>query len=149
MSHYFPLGLVVGLLTVTAMAEDKPTPFDPAKLVGDWKVAEGTKAGQKDNRPDDAVTITKDTIIHEYDGKRFVFAYKLDLRSTPTAIDMTIREPEDLKGNEAKGITKLVGGKLTLCYHPMGGDRPKLFTSTAENGHFLWVFKKTGAKAGG
>ena len=92
------------------------------------------------------MTATKDKITHEYDEKRFVFGYTLDVKTTPVAIDMTILEPQDLNGNEAKGIVKLADGKVTLCYHPTGGDRPKDFTSTKDNGNYLFVMKKKEAK---
>ena len=142
MTRFPLLGLAVGLLAVTAAADDKPTPLDPAKLVGDWTIVEGTKAGDKTEKAGGPVTVTKDKMTLKNEDITFVFGFKLDEKATPAAIDFTILEPDSFKDGKAKGIIKLADGKVTLCYHPMGGDRPKEFKSTKEDGNFLFVMKK-------
>ena len=123
---------------------EKVAKFDAAKLVGDWKVSEGTKAGEKSG-PDlgkDVVTITKDKMSLKAGGMDFEFSYKLDDTKDPVAIDMEITLPEALKGSKAPGIVKADGDKFTLCYSPMSSTRPTKFESTVENKFFLFVHTK-------
>ena len=123
---------------------EKAAKFDAAKLIGDWKLSEGTKAGEKSG-PDlgkDVVTITKDKISLKAGGMDFEFNYKVDDSKDPAAIDMEITLPEGLKGSKAPGIVKVEGDKFTLCYSPMSGTRPTKFESTKDNGAFLFVHTK-------
>lgn len=143
--------MVLGLATLvvsTVVAEDKkPAKLDPAKLIGDWKLTAGLKAGEKYEDTTNSMTeVTKDKITVADDRATFVFGYKIDAAKTPVEIDMEILQPDDLKGNKAKGIVKLEDGKMTLCYHPMGGERPAKFESTADNGFFLFTYKKAEKK---
>jgi uncharacterized protein (TIGR03067 family) len=145
MTRFCALALAVGLMAaVTVAADDKPA-LDPEKLVGDWTLVEGTKAGEKQEKADGTVTVAKDRITLKAGDMTFVFGYKLDPKATPPAIDLDLLEPEALKSS-AKGIVKLADGKVSLCYHPMGGDRPKEFKSTKEDGNYLFVMKKKDAK---
>ena len=148
MTRFCTLGLAVGLMAaVTALADDpKPAPLDPAKLLGDWTLAEGTKAGDKMDKPAGTMVVTKDKMTLKNDDMTFVFAYTMDAKAIPATIDMTILEPESFKDGKAKGLIKLADGKVTLCYHPMGGDRPKEFKSTKDDGNFLIVMKKKDEK---
>ena len=145
MSRFPLLGLAAGLLALSAAADDKLAPLDPAKLLGEWTVVEGTVAGDKKEPKEGGVTVAKDKITHRSGDNTFVFAYKLDPKPTPAAIDLEIVEPDDLKGNKARGIVKLVRDKLTLCYST-DEDRPKAFKSTAGDGFYLWVFQKKAGK---
>ena len=124
---------------------DKAEKFDAAKLVGDWKITDGMKSGEKlaADAGKGVVTITKDKISLKSMDMSFVFAYKIDDKKDPIAVDMEMLEPEGLKGAKAQGIVKLDGDKFTLCYNPtMGGARPTKFDSTKENGNFLFVHTK-------
>ena len=120
---------------------DKATKFDATKLVGEWKIVEGMKAGEKAG-PDigkGVVTVTKDKISLKSEGMDFEFSYKLDDKKDPVAIDMEITAPEGLKGAKAPGIVKIDGDKFTLCYSPMSGTRPTKFATTKDDGFFLFV----------
>lgn len=148
MTRFCALALAVGLMAaVTVAADDKPA-LDPDKLVGDWTLVEGTKAGEKQEKAEGTVTVTKDKLTLKAGDMTFVFGYKLDPKTTPANIDMNIIEPEAFKDGKAKGIVKLADNKVSLCYHPMGGDRPKEFKSTKENGNYLFVLAKKDAKKG-
>jgi len=143
--------LVLGfaLIAATAVsAEDKKPEGKLDKLVGDWKVTGGTKAGEKagDDAKKGVVTVTKDKITLTDGDMKFVFTYKADAAKDPAEIDMEIVEPDAFKGTKAKGIIKLDGDKVTLCYHPMGGDRPKKFESTKDNGNYMFMMEKKAAK---
>ena len=140
------LGLAAGLMTAVSVgADDKPGKLDPAKLVGDWAITESTKAGEKADKADGVVATTKEKMTLKAGDLTFVFGYKIDDKPAPMGIDLDLLEPEMFK-SKAKGIVKLDGDKLTLCYHPMGGDRPKGFESTKENGNYLFVMKKKETK---
>jgi uncharacterized protein (TIGR03067 family) len=124
---------------------EKAEKFDATKLLGDWKITDGMKAGDKPGPDIDkgVATVTKDKISLKSDGMGFAFGYKLDDKKDPVAIDMEILEPEGLKGAKALGIVKIDGDKFTLCYNPsMGGARPTKFESTKDNGNFLFVHTK-------
>ncbi len=149
MTRIATLGLAVGLMAaVTAAAEDKPGKLDPAKLEGDWTITEGVKAGEKSggDATKGTVTVTKDKITLKSDDMTFVFGYKIDDKPTPAALDLEMLEPEAFGKPKAKGIIKLDGEKVSLAYHPMGGDRPAKFESTKENGVYLFTLKKKDKK---
>jgi len=141
------LVLGIALLAIPAVtAEDKkPAPkFDVEKFYGDYKITGGTKAGEKagDDAKKGAVTVTKEKITLADGDMKFVFTYKIDDKAEPTAIDMEIVEPDAFKGTKAKGIIEMKDGKVTLCYHPMGGDRPKKAESTKDNGNYMFMMEK-------
>lgn len=125
-------------------AEDKPA-LDAGKLVGTWKLTEGTKAGEKDDvsKLKEPGVFTKDTITVKNESGKFVFKYTVDAKASPAAIDLEITEPDGFKGAKSKGILKLDGDTLTLCYNPEpDGKRPEKFESTKDNKFFLWTMKK-------
>lgn len=149
MSVVCAVPVVVAVLFATA--EDKPAKLDPAKLLGKYVDIEGVKDGEKadpDRLKGQFVTVTKDIFKIEGDlpQQTFEFAYKLDATKTPAEIDLEIQYPEDLKGNKARGIIAFDGKTLKLCYHKDDKDRPKAFSSTADNGYFLWTMKKDDKK---
>lgn len=140
--------LGLGLVVISAVsAEDKKEekkPLDPKAILGEWVIIEGMKAGEKsgDDVKKTAIKINDKTIELKADGAEFEFSYKLDAKKTPADIDLEIIKPDAFKGSKAPGIIKLEDEKLTLCYPPMGGDRPKEFKSTKDNGNYLFVMKK-------
>lgn len=141
------LGLAIFVASTVSAEDKKPEKLDPAKLIGGWKLSAGLKAGEKyEDTMNGTTDVTKDQITVADDRATFVFGYKIDTSKTPVEIDMEILSPDDLKGNKAKGIIKLEDGKTTLCYHPMGGERPTKFESTADNSFFLFTYKKVEKK---
>jgi len=137
------LGLVV-IANVSAQdKKEEKKPLDPAKLVGKWSITEGLKAGEKvgDDAKKGVIEFTKDKISLKSMDAEFEFSYKVDVKATPASIDLEILKPEGFKGTKAMGIIKIEDGKATLCYHPMGGDRPKKFESTKDNGNYMFTMK--------
>lgn len=132
------LGLAV-VTTTFVSAEDAPK-FDAKKLEGKWMITSGTKAGEKADttKYKDPVVISDKKIVLKSEEGSFVFNYTVDAKASPVAIDMEIVEPEAFAGTKGVGIIKLDGKKLTLIYSPMGGDRPKEFKSTADNGMYMF-----------
>lgn len=152
-------GTVVAI-TATAAAQEKKAAkkaeaakaatFDATKLVGTWKISSGSKAGEKvsDDAAKGSLIIDKDTMtLKGDDGMTFLIGYKIDTKANPVAIDLDIRKPEELK-SQAKGIIQISEETVTLCYHPMGGDRPKKFEATKDNGLHMFTLKKAGANSG-
>lgn len=155
MTRVRALVLGLGLLAVSvAAAEDKKADkaagkFDAAKVVGVWKLADGMKGGDKigDDAKKGTCTITKDAItLKGDDGMTFKFSYTTDAKTDPAGIDLEIVEPDGLKGTKAKGIVAADGKMVKLAYHPMGGDRPKTFESTKDNGVYMFTLKSADAK---
>ena len=141
------LGLATLVMSTVAAQDKKPEKLDPAKLIGKWTLTGGMKAGEKyEDTKKGTNEITKEKITLANADATFVFGYKVDAEKTPAEVDFEILEPNDLKGTKAKGIIKFEDGKLTICYHPMGGDRPAKFESTKDNGNFLFSYKKAEEK---
>lgn len=140
---------VVVALVVPVVAEDKKdAKFDAEKVVGEWTITGGKKAGKDidDNAKKGTYSISKDKITLKEDGKTmFVFAYTVDAKETPAAIDMEIAESaiDGLKGSKAKGIIELSGDELKLAYDGSGGERPKKFDDEKA---FSFVLKKKADK---
>ena len=132
----------------TVAADEKPA-FDAAKLVGSWKITEGTKAGEKSDaaKLKSPAVFAKDTIDFKTEDGAFKFKYAADGKADPATIDLEILEPDGFKGAKAKGLLKLDGDTLTLVYNPDAeGKRPEKFESTKENKFFLFAMKKEKAE---
>lgn len=139
--------LVVGVAVAAvsaAGADDKPGKVDAKKLVGEWKIKEGWKAGEK--ATGDAlkapIIVTKDTVTIKGEKPEEVFEFSYKVNGDKGEIDLEITKPEPLKGAKTQGIVKLEDGKFTLCYHPMGEKRPTEFKSTKDNGFYMFVMEK-------
>lgn len=139
--------LVLGVAVVAlsaAGADDKPGKVDPTKLVGEWKIKEGWKAGEKatGDATKGTIIVTKDTVTIKGDKPEETFKFSYKTNADKGEMDLEITEPEPLKGAKTQGIIKLEDGKFTLCYHPMGEKRPTEFKSTKENGFYMFVMEK-------
>ncbi len=128
--------------------EEKKKDFDPAKLVGDWTYVSGMKAGTKVEKEVLAgkVTFTKDTItVPAGPEAKFVMAYKIDAKNSPTQLDMEIKDGP-VKEGKALGIISLEGDELKICYVPLmdkDAKRPTKFESTKDDGAFVFVLKRS------
>lgn len=80
-------------------------------------------------------------------GNRFSFeseepiegTLKLNSSAAPRAFDATTAG-----GDQARGIYEIGDDTLTVCYAPEDAGRPKAFTSDADSGAVLAVFRKAG-----
>jgi uncharacterized protein (TIGR03067 family) len=137
--------LGVGVLAISAAgADDKPGKVDAKKLVGEWKITEGWKAGEKatGDATKGTIIVAKDMVTIKGDKPEETFEFSYKLNADKGEIDLEITKPEPLKGTKTQGIAKLEDGKFTLCYHPMGEKRPTEFKSTKENGFYMFVMEK-------
>jgi uncharacterized protein (TIGR03067 family) len=124
--------------------EKKAEKFDVSKIPGTWQVIEGVRAGEdvaKDRLAEAIITFEKDKITIPAGDDEFVMSYSIKADTSPVQIDMKIESGPAPEGSAAVGILKMSDGKFVLCYNAMGGDRPKTFESTEDNGCFLFVMK--------
>jgi uncharacterized protein (TIGR03067 family) len=124
----------------------KDDKFDPAKLVGTWKLVAGVKDGQKMGEEDlkkFQVILTKDQLTLKADDATFEMKYDLDAKKKPIAIKLEITKGPIGEGSKADGIIELNGDDLKLCYASMGGDAPKTFEAKEGSKVHLFTMKRT------
>jgi uncharacterized protein (TIGR03067 family) len=138
------LGALIFLGSTLPAQDKKETKFDATKLVGDWKITEGFKMGEKSDAKalSATVSITKDKItLKDEMGTTYVMSYKLDEKTTPVKIEMEGVEGP-VKDFKAGGIISIDGESFKLCY-TMGEDkRPTEFESKKDSKNFYFVLKK-------
>lgn len=124
--------------------EKKAEKFDATKLMGKWQVTEGVRAGEEvaaERLEMAVITFEKNKITIPAGDDEFVMSFTINADETPIEIDMKIDSGPAPEGSAAVGILKLKGDTFMLCYNAVGGDRPKKFESTEQNGCFLFVMK--------
>jgi len=133
-----------GLLLVSSRtpAEDKK---DPDKPDGKWEAVSQTvdgKSADEDELKNRYVVIKggKMTFLYK-DKERGTASVKLDSGKTPKQIDVKY-EDGAAKGAVLKGIYKLEGDKLTICFGGLGKDRPTEFASKPGSGTILTTSKR-------
>lgn len=124
--------------------EKKGAKFDPSKILGQWNVTEGMRAGETvpaDRLAEAKITFEKNMITIPAGEESFIMSYEINADAMPIEIDMEIDSGPAPEGSAALGILKFEDGNFVLCYNAEGGDRPKKFESTSENGNFLFTMK--------
>jgi uncharacterized protein (TIGR03067 family) len=125
-----------------AAKEFKDAKQELDKLQGEWTLVSSEVGGKK--RPDTENALSKLTISEN----QWVVTYRdspstaratieIDPSKDPKTIDLTFRGEKE----PARGIYKLEGDTLTVCYGTVGGERPKEFKTTQETG-VLVVLKR-------
>jgi len=137
------LALSLSLLAMAA-AEEVKAP----DLKGTWIPTEGMAAGQK--FPDNFLTTTK---LMLSDGRYTVVVgeekedgtCKMDFSKKPATCDI-VAESGANKGKSIPAIIEVSGDTMKVCYNMNGADRPKDFTSTAENKFVMMSYKREKSK---
>jgi uncharacterized protein (TIGR03067 family) len=135
---------LTGLLRVSgpAPAEDKK---DPGKLEGKWEPVSQTvdgKESDEDELKNRFAVFKGGKLAFLFKGKeRGTAAVKLDPGKSPKQIDITY-EDGPAKGTTLKGIYKVEGDKLTICFGGFGKSRPAEFASKPGSGTILIVQKR-------
>ncbi len=130
--------VLVGLTGWLAAGEST----DAKTVVGTWSATRGTSTVKLEFTKDLKFTLSKD---RNGKGETFSGTYKLDAKSKPASIDMTVTggtsgEAEKFKGKTSLGIVKVDGDKLEWCAHEPGKDiRPKLFVGKDGDQSFLHI----------
>ena len=123
--------LLVGLaIAVGAPTKKDPPAKDPPTLVGEWLGESGVRGGKPENPPPGtSLTFTADGKVMFKEGgdaKPEEGSYKSDPKKTPGEIDIT--PPDAPKGEMLRGIYKIEGDTLTMCFS-LRGERPTEFAS--------------------
>lgn len=126
--------------------------FKSDHFFGDWDFVSGKRAGDdvEQGRLGVQASIARENIKIPSPNGEFVMKYKLNRKTFPVEIDIEI-ESGPAPEAKALGIMQMKDGELWFCYDPSGEKRPDSFESTAENGFFLFVLKKsaeTGQQSG-
>ena len=137
--------LFAALTTGTAGAQDDAAKKELKKLEGTWATVSIEAAGQKVTDEDKIKTRKLTTKGDKYTlkvGDETVEG-TIDINPTkkPKTIDVKPASGSN-KGKTLLGIYKLDGDGLKICLAPPGKDRPTAFTTAAENGHQLVVYKR-------
>jgi uncharacterized protein (TIGR03067 family) len=139
--------LTLGLAPVTGPADE---PRDKAAeelkaLQGTWELVQGEVGGRKMTAEElkgaklvyqgDQYTVRRGT------GKNVTGKAKLDPAKDPKKIDITDADGP-YEGKVLAGIYALQGDELKECFAPPGMARPTEFSSGADSGNFLHVWKR-------
>jgi uncharacterized protein (TIGR03067 family) len=137
--------LIVLAAVALCLAADSPKEAakkDQKKLQGDWVLASGERNGEK--FPEEVAKSMKRTIA----GDKFTVTrndeavakgtFTLDPSKKPKAIDVKVEGTDQ----SIHGIYELDGDTFKMCYAAPGKERPKEFTTKADSGHTLAVWKR-------
>jgi len=135
--------LLVGLALIVAAPAPKDPPKAPAEaehpLVGEWILDSHISSGKRLPDPGDTFILTKDRWVIVNKGARTESLLAVDTKKDPRHIDVWV--PTQGEENRARGIFKLEGDTLTVCY-TLGPDRPIRFESPPKSGLALITLKR-------
>jgi uncharacterized protein (TIGR03067 family) len=139
MKHWIPLAIGVALLVAADTRAD-----DDAKLQGTWRMVRGERDGKP--VPPDAVrtaTLTMEGNMHtvRVGEDSYIGTQKLDPSTQPKSIDVTDSEGR-FKGQTLKGIYRVEGDELTVCFAKPGEQRPTKFTTRSGTGSLMDVWRR-------
>jgi uncharacterized protein (TIGR03067 family) len=142
--------LALGLL-VAADAPKEGLKQDKQKLQGTWKAVTAQERGEtRDNTEDRFLIFSGDEFSVKRGDETIVKGkFKIDASKKPNEMDMEITDArkDDLNGKTALAIYELDGDTLKWCASEPGGtERPKEFSSNAENKHILATLKREKSK---
>jgi uncharacterized protein (TIGR03067 family) len=138
--------VALGSLFAVQADDKKPAKFDAEKILGKYTFTSGEKYGKAvdaETLKKATFEIEKDKLIMPTPEGKFVFSYKIDAATEPMGIDLEITDGPVGKDMKSKGIIKVDGETVTICY-PVEPDaaRPKEFKSDEKAKTMLFVLKK-------
>jgi uncharacterized protein (TIGR03067 family) len=142
--------LALGLLAAADAPKDG-LKQDKEKLQGTWKAVTAQERGETRDDAEDRLLIFSGDEFRVKKGDDIIVKgkFKIDASKRPKEIDMEITDArkDDLNGKTALGIYELEGNTLKWCASEPGGmERPKEFSSNAENKHILATLKREKSK---
>ena len=123
--------------------ERKESKFDAKKMVGNWALVSGKRAGADvaEERLAAVVKVSEKTFtMPAGPDASFVMKYEIESSKSPVQIDLEI-ESGPVPEGKAIGIVKMDGDKMVLCYDPTGQTRPEKFETSEDDGFFMFVMK--------
>jgi uncharacterized protein (TIGR03067 family) len=137
------LVLVAGLVIESYGATRGPEKKVAKGLEGTWVVVSFTRHGRKDESSNgDKVTFKGKSLTVKTKQGEQKGAFQIDPKTK--TIDITVKD----HGREetARGIFRLNGDDLTICFSRRGQDRPKEFTAEDGSRNTLIVLKRDKSK---
>jgi uncharacterized protein (TIGR03067 family) len=139
------------LLGALALVVGAPGPKDPPAappVVGEWAAERRTFAGTE--RPVSGEPLryvfAADGTWAVYRGERKLpgdgHRYTTDPKKDPPEIDLTYLDSTSPDPRVLRGIYKIEGDALTLCYSRPDKDRPKAFRSTTDEPTTIYIYKR-------
>jgi uncharacterized protein (TIGR03067 family) len=138
--------LLLTLLALGTLAADEdPGRKDRETMQGDWAAVSMVSDGYR-LPDDDAQALFRSIQGDRYTVFRFDKAvgkgtFTLDATKKPRAIDAVPETPAG-KGKPMRGIYRIDGDKLELCFATAGKERPAAFESKEGSGHTLSVWTR-------
>lgn len=136
------IGLLLASLLLVAAGADAGKK-DREAMQGDWHCEKFVRDGQAAS-DDEAQALFRSVkgdafTVFRFRKKGSAGKFTLDAAKSPKQIDFVFEVP---KAFTMKGIYKLEGDRLTLCYAGPGQERPKAFESKEDSGVSLTVWVK-------
>lgn len=139
------LALTTAAALLAALAADARPADDPAPgVAGAWVATAATHAGEAVP----AEFFKGASLVLAKDGKYSSTlgevteqgTYTFDPTKKPAELDITVADGK--KKRQVRAIVDLQGDALKVCIAGAGGVRPKDFTSTAANKHFVVTYAR-------
>jgi uncharacterized protein (TIGR03067 family) len=134
------LVLAVGLLIAADAKDDDAAKKEWKKLSGTYVMVSGESKAEKlsEERIKEAkLVMDGDKYSANFGGDTVKGTLKIDPTKAPKEIDAT-----DGEGQTMLGIYKFEKGQFTVCFAPLGKERPKEFSIKVGTGDFIHVWKK-------
>jgi len=131
--------LFLALVPAAPAPKDAPKPAADNPLLGEWVVESHVASGKVLPKVGkvETITITKDRWQIEKESKSESLL-SVDPTKDPPHVDVWVPDQEE---NRARGIYKVEGDTLTVCYS-LGPDRPTKFESLPKSRVYLITLKR-------
>jgi uncharacterized protein (TIGR03067 family) len=144
------IGFAALVLALLVGADDAESARDLAAMQGSWTMVSSEVNGESTSDQVDVMgrlSVTDDRYATTRDGRQTSYTFRLESSSDPKAIELAI-ENGPAKGQIIKGIYKLNGELFTVCHGlTPRDDRPVEFSTGAESGHTLIVWRRAEPRA--
>jgi uncharacterized protein (TIGR03067 family) len=140
--------VAVVALGIAADKKDDAVKAEQKSIEGSWALESGVVNGNKvpDNQVKDYRMIRKGDQATFQRGKETIHGtHTIDPTAKPKTVDITPKDGPN-KDKTLLGIYELKGDTLKMCYGMAGKDRPTEFSSKANSGVILHIWKRVKVK---